>query len=111
MIKVSDKLSNLVTDPEHVREHTFHQANIFFIITSICGDHDMNSTLYLQPTTNIQLLVMNNTDIYHCKHSISTTFLLESLQSHSNITAILLHVKIIQLMQANISKQQQAMIQ
>ena len=48
LMKVPDNLSNLVTDPEHVREHTFYQANIFFIITSICSmsttiSFDMNS--------------------------------------------------------------------
>ena len=48
LMKEPDNLSNLVTDPEHVREHTFYQANIFFIITSICSmsttiSFDMNS--------------------------------------------------------------------
>ena len=60
-IKVSDKLSNLVTDPEHVREHTFHQANIFFIITSICS-----TTIWTVLRTWIfscSSMYMNNTDI------------------------------------------------
>ena len=82
-IKVSDKLSNLVKNPEHVREHTFYQANIFFIITSICS---MSTTIWTVLRTWIFSCGLRTTLIYHCKHSISIPFLLK--QYHSNIPAM-----------------------